>query len=665
MDIQGATALGEPAVQTQDTSDDVAVFKRNRTEGHVIHCDGEVAIISALSGDSSKASDDYWSVGQLISVIVGDDRIVGLIFKINSAKESWDKDGDNLVNIHIELVGEIVTLDEGKTKFNSGISTYPHLGAIAHRIRTADLAKMYENNDTTTVKIGHLTQDDTIPALITVDNLLSRHFAVVGTTGVGKSTSVALILRKIVAERPDIRTLILDPHNEFASAFPNHAITVDAASLDLPFWMFTLEEFVEVVFRGRPGVGEEIDALRDFIPAAKERYENGGSSSGSALVKTGIKPTSYTADTPVPYRMQDMLKIMDDKLGQLEGKAERPFIKSLKNRLESIMNDPRFKFMFEGKSSADAMTRVLSHVFRVPQNGKPICVFELSGLPSEVVNVVASVMCRLAFDLGMSSQGTIQTLVVCEEAHRYIPANAAAGFQPTRTAIARIAKEGRKYGVYLGVITQRPGELDATILSQCNTVFSMRLGNESDKEIVRQAISGAAKSTTSFLSSLANRECIAFGEAIDTPIRMMFETVAKEDLPGSHIYENQAKVRDGSITVSLASVISSMRRQGKTKTANVDDEFNSMEGASPTTIGEQTPSMEAPMPRTMRADTREIGSAPVEAPNPNTVRPAPPAFHNVGAQPTARPIQPAPPVTKPEADKGGGASSLIRSFRTK
>ncbi len=145
----------------------------------------------------------------------------------------------------------------------------------------------------------------------------------------------------------------------------------------------------------------------------------------------------------------------------------------------------------------------------------------------------------------------------------------------------------------------------------------------------------------------------------------MFETVAKEDLPGSHIYENQAKVRDGSITVSLASVISSMRRQGKNKTTDVEDRVNAMEGTSPTTIGEQTPSMEAPMPRTMRADTREIGSTPIEAPNPNTVRPAPPAFHNVGTQPTARPIQPVPPAPKPEADKAGGASSLIRSFRTK
>jgi hypothetical protein len=208
------------------------------------------------------------------------------------------------------------------------------------------------------------------------------------------------------------------------------------------------------------------------------------------------------------------------------------------------------------------MESIMSRIFRVPQEEKPICVLEMSGLPTEVVNSVVSVLSRMAFDIAANSDGAIQTLVVCEEAHRYIPADEKAGFWPTRQAIARIAKEGRKYGVYICVITQRPGELDPTILSQCNTIFAMRLGNELDQEIIRGAVTNGAKSTIGFLSSIANRECIAFGEAIQTPMRMTFETIRPEDLPGAHIYEQQQKIKDG-LEVSLSYVLRRMRKEDR------------------------------------------------------------------------------------------------------
>jgi uncharacterized protein len=534
-------------------------FKRNRSEGYVIECNGNRAIIAATGGKSSTASEDYWAVGQLISVRVGEQRVVGMICDIEIPNQIWDSNADNIIHIKLELVGEIRTdSKDGSPYFSGGIKSYPHMGAIAHRIRHDDLAAVYASSGAKVVNIGQLSQDSSIPALIDVDKLLSRHFAVVGTTGVGKSTAVTLLLRKIVETRPDIRVLILDPHNEFASAFPEHAITIEADTLELPFWLFKLEEFQEVVFRGRPVVAEEIDALRDLIPIAKLRFKR-ASAGDRAGLRREKESTTFTADTPVPYRITELLALIEERIGLLDGKAERPHLRALKNRLDSIVSDPRFRFMFSQKTVDDSIIANVSHIFRIPQNGKPICAFQLSGIPSEVVNSVASILCRLAFDLAMWSDGTIQTLVVCEEAHRYIPSDPNAGFFPTRQAIARIAKEGRKYGVYLAVISQRPSELDPTILSQCNTVFAMRLGNERDKEIIRQSVSGAAQSTISFLSSIANRESIAFGEALATPMRLMFETVPAAMLPGSHIYENQAKLQAGIAGVSLDTVINRMR----------------------------------------------------------------------------------------------------------
>ena len=561
------------------------VFKRNRSEGYVIECNGNRAIIAASGGKSSTASEDYWAVGQLISVRVGEQRVVGMICDIDVPNQVWDGEGDNIIHIKIELVGEIRTdSKDGSPYFSGGIKSYPHMGAVAHRIRHDDLAAVYAASGAKTVTIGSLSQDASIPALIDVDKLLSRHFAVVGTTGVGKSTSVTLLLRKIVETRPDIRVLILDPHNEFSSAFPEHAITIDSDTLELPFWLFKLEEFQEVVFRGRPVVAEEVDALRDLIPIAKTRFKRSSAGERPAL-RRDKEQTSFTADTPVPYRITELMALIEERIGLLDGKAERPHLRALKNRIDSVVGDPRFQFMFAQKTMEDSIMSTVSHIFRIPQNGKPICAFQLSGIPSEVVNSVASILCRLAFDLAMWSDGTIQTLVVCEEAHRYIPADQNAGFFPTRQAIARIAKEGRKYGVYLAVISQRPSELDPTILSQCNTVFAMRLGNERDKEIIRQSVSGAAQSTISFLSSIANREAIAFGEALATPMRLMFETVAASKLPGSHIYENQAKLAAGMAGVPLETVINRMR---------LIAEPEKFEEFSPETEMAPRPSLQAP-----------------------------------------------------------------------
>ena len=146
----------------------------------------------------------------------------------------------------------------------------------------------------------------------------------------------------------------------------------------------------------------------------------------------------------------------------------------------------------------------------------------MAGLPNEVVNAVVSVLARMAFEVALWSRGPYRIAVVCEEAHRYVPADASQGFEPTRRAIGRIAKEGRKYGVSLGVITQRPSELDATVLSQCSTMFAMRLGNQRDKNIIAAASGVSADGVISFLSSIADREAIAFGEAIATPMRMKF-----------------------------------------------------------------------------------------------------------------------------------------------
>ncbi|KAA1178875.1 DUF87 domain-containing protein [Rhizobium tropici] len=526
----------------------------NRFLGRVVACNGSRATIAAVAEAGGTDLTELWSVGRLISISVGKNRVAALVYSMNTQSVGWGEGQDNLFRIEVELLGEVHVGPDGREEFSSGITAYPYLGAIAHRIRAADLMRIFDAGKGSSCVIGKLTQDESIDAAIHIPSMLSKHFAVVGSTGVGKSTAVSLLLHKAISADPKLRVLILDPHNEFAAAFPRHAVVIDTDTLDLPFWLMRLEEFSEVVFRGRPAIPEELDALRDLIPEARRAFRG----SDSSLMRRQTEKSSLTADTPVPYRMADLLALIDERIGRLEGRQEKPHLRSLKMRIISAINDPRYHFMFSNNTITDTIMETIAKIFRIPGDGKPICTFQLAGIPSEVINSVASVLCRMAFELALWSDGAIHMLVVCEEAHRYIPADPNLGFLPTRQAIARIAKEGRKYGVSLGIITQRPGELDQTILSQCSTLFAMRLANDRDQEIIRSAIPNSSISTTSFLSSIGNGEAIAFGEAITVPMRMRFSQVEQHLLPKAS--GSTAKVsEDSPDTVDLRTIISRMR----------------------------------------------------------------------------------------------------------
>ncbi len=530
----------------------------NRFLGRVVACGGSRATIAAVAEQGETSLTELWSVGRLISISVGTRRVVALASSMRTTDNDWGEASDNTFAIEVELMGEVWNGPDGKPEFSSGISQYPYLGAIAHRIRTADLATIYDTGLSDVCTIGRLTQDETIAATIHIPSMLSKHFAIVGTTGVGKSTAVTLLLHKAIEADPKLRVLILDPHNEFAAAFPDHAVVIETDTLDLPFWLFRLEEFAEVIFRGRPPIPDELDILREAIPEAKRAFR-GATDTGN--VRRQAEKHNYTADTPVPYRMADLMAAIDERIGKLEGRQEKPHLRSLKTKLFSAINDARFRFMFSTNTITDTIVDVLTRIFRIPGEGRPVTTFQLSGIPSEVVNAVASVLCRMAFEIGLWSSGGIHMLVVCEEAHRYIPADPNLGFFPTRQAIARIAKEGRKYGVSLGIITQRPGELDPTILSQCSTVFAMRLANERDQDIIRSALPNSSASTTSFIASIGNGEAIAFGEAVRVPMRMRFDRVSERLLPRASLSRQERKSADNA-TVDLATIVGRMRAAG-------------------------------------------------------------------------------------------------------
>ena len=496
-----------------------------RVVGRLVALNGTQGVISC----PLKLDEEQWSVGHLITIVHRAARLVGTVYEIATDDGRWSEDEANAARVTIELNGEIIDDPNGAPFFHRGVRSFPSLGAPAHRIRADDLRAIYTFRGRQGVEIGRLSQNEDIPAEIDVGELMRRHFAVLGSTGVGKTTSVSLLLKKSLAMMPKLRIIIFDPHNEYAAHFPGLAQIIDSESLELPFWMFKFDELADVVFSGRQPHADERDALYEVIRVAKAKYQAESTSpAGTSAVRRqpAAEANSATSDTPTPYRIVDVIAVIEEWLGMLDQRFPRSELRALRYRLEGLNRDPRYRFMFGRLVVEDDIGKVISKLFRIPTRGLPVTIVRLAGLPNEVTNSVVSVLARLSFEIAFCCSGAYEINVLCEEAHRYISSASGQAFGPARLAIGRIAKEGRKYGASLGVVTQRPSELDPTVLSQCSTMFAMRLANELDKGIIRAAAGVSAGSTIAFLSSIADREAIAFGEAIATPMRMKFADIS-------------------------------------------------------------------------------------------------------------------------------------------
>ncbi len=498
--------------------------------GRVISVRGSQARIGLVTTSQINDSNVRATVGQFFGIRTATTIIVAMITEVS--RENLPPTDNYIAIASVDLLGEIAAGPSGR--FQRGVTSYPTIGDLVDVLTNQQLRTVYAPSRAEQINIGTLQQDPSVTAYVDVEEMLSKHFAVLGSTGVGKSSGVSLLLNEILRVRPNLRVFLLDVHNEYGRCFGDKALVLNPRNLKLPFWLFNFEEFVDVIFGGRPGVPEELEVLIELIPVAKATYTQYQNTDRHGLKRVDAKMIGYTADTPVPYRLVDLISLIDERMGKLENRSSRIVYHKLISRIETVKNDPRYAFMFENANvGGDTMAEVISLLFRMPANGRPMTVMQLAGFPAEVVDSVVSVLCRMAFDFGLWSDGASPMLFVCEEAHRYASADRGVGFGPTRKAVSRIAKEGRKYGVYLALVTQRPAELDSTIISQCNTLFAMRLANERDQGLLRSAVSDAAANLLSFVPSLGTREVLAFGEGVALPTRLRFKEVPVHQLPRS------------------------------------------------------------------------------------------------------------------------------------
>jgi uncharacterized protein len=592
-------------------------------------------------------------IGTLLKVETSGSITLALISALSSPMPSHNQNDKEMRIVEVEFIGELPRKGDGTIgNFRRGVSSYPSLGDTVFRADRSELSLAYACDAESAVRVGFIQQDPTIPAMVKIDEMLGKHFAILGTTGTGKSCTVALILRRILDKNPQAHILLLDVHREYAQSFKGLSEIISPDNMALPFWLLNFDEAVEILVGGQAHREADVEILREIIPIAKARYMNNQrrDKAGVPRGRDALIDNNIGVDTPIPYRTSDLTGVLEEYIGKLDLRGELAPYKRLKARLEAISRDPRYAFMFGSLTVQDNMAQVLARLFRIPVNGKPIAILELGGLPSEIVNVVVSVLARLAFDFGVWSAGRVPITFVCEEAHRYVPNDKTTGFEPTKRAISRIAKEGRKYGVSLCIVTQRPAELDPTILSQCNTVFSMRLTNERDQEILRAGISDAAASLLEFMPTMGAGEAITFGEGVALPTRIKFDLLPANELPRSNtasFTKNWAKdMPDDSF---LLDVVSRWRAQ----TYNPDSSSYSLDDP---VFGAPAVAAQPVIQPTTASNPNGFGRVPLP---PVTPQPARPGLRRDagGANPNPQ-LQAAPDTSQPSL------ASLIRQFRT-
>ncbi len=617
--------------------------------GRIVAVTGAHAIIlldaqEGIFSDAEKCPE----IGTLMKVDTSLAITLALVSALSSPMPSQGTSDREMRIVEVEFIGELPKGPDGKVKsFRRGVSSYPGLGDPVFRATRTELAMAYACDTETGVRVGHIQQDPSIPAMIKIDEMLGKHFAILGTTGTGKSCTVALILRRILEKNPQAHILLLDVHREYAQSFQGISEVVTPENMSLPFWLLNFDEAVEILVGQQPSREADVEILRDLIPIAKAKYLANQRRDKSSSSNKYADLSNIGVDTPIPYRTSDLVGVLEEHLGKLELRNDLAPYKRLKAKLESVSRDPRYAFMFGSLTVQDNMAAVLARIFRIPVAGKPIAILELGGLPSEIINVVVSVLARLAFDFGVWSAGRVPITFVCEEAHRYVPNDKTLGFEPTKRAISKIAKEGRKYGVSLCIVTQRPAELDPTILSQCNTIFSLRLTNERDQEILKAGISDAAASLLEFMPTMGTGEAITFGEGVALPTRIKFDMLPPDELPRSNTASfSKNWARDLPDDTFLHEVVNRWRAQ----TYNPDAVNYAAESSLEQAMAPPSAAQPAPQP---------IAPPRPAAPTIRRETPAPAPSQSFGQQ---RPAAPPPKSTEP-AQPQQSLSSLIKQFR--
>ncbi len=538
-------------------------------------------------------------IGSFAKIPIGYSHLFGIISQVGASAVPENQIAANPYGNRwatIQLIGE----GYRNGRFERGIAQYPTIGDEVHLVSEDDLKNIYGNlNKPYFVKVGHIAGADSIPALVDINKLITRHSAVLGTTGSGKSTTVAGLLNAIsdTSKYASARVIIFDLHGEYGTALKdraniykiNHETTsADYKHLHIPFWALNFDELVDLILgqvddKDKAIIGDKILSLKRKT-ATETTFD-------------GINLDRINIDTPIPFSLNrlwlylqrlilsthntqatsqkicdietdfEILNTTEAFVANLDGQpvqigdavtlvspqyqSQRPgqvFLSgsslNIRRQLEgfsSKLRNPLYNFLFSpGDWSPDlngVVSKDLDDLFKDwLGSNKPITILDLSGVPNGILNTIIAALLRIIYEglfwaRNLSQGGRNRPLlIVMEEAHNYLNDYAAGTALAT---VQRIVKEGRKYGIGTMIVSQRPSEINSTILSQCGTFFALRLTNSNDRSHVTSVVSDNLEGLVNMLPILRTGEAIVLGEAVKLPMRAIIEVPPKDKRPDS------------------------------------------------------------------------------------------------------------------------------------
>jgi hypothetical protein len=448
-------------------------------------------------------------------------------------------------------------------QFDRGVGQYPTTGAEVHAIGSADIAKMFARFQSRGFSVGTVATHPSLRVCLDPTNLFGRHFAILGQTGSGKSWTVASLVQRAATVMPRAHIIILDLHGEycwkredgsrhyaFADAIVRH---VDARELEIPYWLMTYNELCDLLIDNSEREATNQTAFfRDSLLAGRVA-ENISASLGLERV---------TVDTPVYFSLDGIMEKVraknvervgtNQKQGPMFGDFDR-FIM----RLESKLNDKRYDFLLkpQTRNTSASLSNLLRDFVGLGDKKAAVTVIDLSSVPFDVRPTVAAQVGRLAFEFNYwnPQYRDFPILLMCEEAHAYIPRASESQFAGSRRSMERIAKEGRKYGVGLAVVSQRPHEVSETVLAQCGTFICLRITNPEDQAYVRSLVPESEGDLVSVLAGLGRGEALVLGEAVPLPTRLQFDKPSPT--PNSDDIDFYAKWKDGPDDLDVDAIV--------------------------------------------------------------------------------------------------------------
>jgi DNA helicase HerA-like ATPase len=536
--------------------------------GHLTEVTGEYFTASLTSDLEGLSSDkmigmDKVRIGQVGSYLMVKQSGTKILSMVDSMWTETAADGREAYKIRLSPLGEF----DSNGNFDRGIHHFPTAGAELHMVSSWNLERIFSDFSEVFYKVGKLSSFESIDVYLDASNFFGRHAAILGQTGSGKSWTVTSLIQSALRYMPNAHIIIMDMHGEYgvkktdelsSSPFPSNKVRcMDALQLEMPYWLLTYSDLADLLINP--------DDLHASLQLAFLRNALGD------LRIDANKNASLghiTVDSPVYFSLEELREKFELANQETEdfGRVKSPTygkFDQLLVRLNSMMNDTRYDFMLKPRmrTSTASLVDLMRDFVGLGEPKANVTVLNLSAVPYDVAPMVTALIGRLAFEFNFWNPKCLEFPIwlVCEEAQQYIPRNDDSRYKEARRTFEHISKAGRKYGVGLCVVSQRPHEVSETVLAQCGTFLCLRIANPDDQEYLRDMVPDSARGTFSAITSLSRGEVVAMGAAVPMPVR--FQMNLPNPPPNSQDVDFAAKWSKGGEEIDVELLVSNWHRQ--------------------------------------------------------------------------------------------------------